>query len=157
MAQRGIHHQHGGGRAFHGGDAPALVDSPLLHAQSTAVEIGHRTDLRGAGIENFLSCSCSPGSGCFQQVIQVLLRILTGKDDITLLPDGDRGAVFCLIGIILIQIHRSIGADIDRIVERDTLPRCGRKRYLIITTTVCINTAQAVGIATHLGILVEFH
>ena len=139
-------------------DTLALIDSPLLHAQSPAVKIGQRIHLRGAGIENFLSCSRSPGTGSLQQVIQVLHRILAGENNIALLLDGNRCTVFSLIGIILIQIHRSTGADINRIVERDTLPRCGRKRYLITTTTVGINTAQAVGIAIHyLGILVEFH
>ncbi len=105
-------------------NAGTIVYSPILHEQSTAVEIGHGIHHRGAGIKNFLSCSRSPGAGCFQQVIQVLLRILTGKDDITLLPDGNGFTHFVQIGIIRIQIHCAAGGYVNRIPELNSLARC---------------------------------
>ena len=37
VAQRSILHTHCGGRTFHGGDTPALVDGALLHAKASAV------------------------------------------------------------------------------------------------------------------------
>ena len=155
MLQRGILHSNRGGRAFHGGDTLALIDSPLLHAQSPAEEIRHRINRRGAGIENFLSCSRSPGTGSFQQVIQVLFRICTGEDDITRLSDGNGFTRFVQIGIIRIQIHCAAGGNVNRIPELNALTGgCGERNHI---TTNGIDTAQAVGTAGFLHILFKEH
>ena len=145
VAQRSILHTHCGTRTFHGGDTPALVDSPLLHAQSPTIKVSQGIHLCGAGESYFLRRT---GYIVFHGV-QVIHRGRTGEDDIALLS---------LTLVRLIQLEATAFPNVNGIPEGDTLPRCGRKRYLSTTTTVCINTAQAVGIAIHyLGILVEFH
>ena len=146
MAQLSILHQNRGVRAGVHRDTASLVHCPILHAQTSAIKVGQSIHLRGAGIENFLGCSRSPGTGCIQQFIQVLLRVLTGEDNVTLLPG---------ITIIGIQIHRGIGVDIYGIPELDAPARCGRKRDDTFSTTSGIDTAQAVGTVRYLCILLK--
>ena len=143
MAQRGILHTHRGTRTFHGGDTPALVDSPLLHAKAPTIKVSQGIHLCGAGESYFL---CRTGHITLYDE-QVIFCSRTSKDDITML----RLAFICIIYL------QTGSVKVDGIPEDDSLPRSGRKRNNIITGSISINTAQAVVTIHNLGILIKFH
>ena len=109
------------------------------------MQMSHGIHSGSAGIEDFLGCSRSPGTGSFQQFIQVLLRVLTSENYIAQLLD---------IAIISIQIHRGARADIHRIAELDAVILSSRKRYHI-TASSGTDTPQAIGSIANLCILLE--
>ena len=148
MIQGGILHQNGGCGILHSSNAIALINSTLLHAKATAVQVRHGIDLRRAGIENFFRRGHAFYSVRCQQLVEVLFRICTRKNDIPrLLVDYAVG-----IRVISIQIHRAVVSNVHRIPELNTLPRLGGQRNHSPAASG-IDTAQAVATTGFLRIL----
>ena len=147
MVQGSILQQNRSGRILHGGDATARVNRSVLHAQTSAVQIRHGINSRGARAEDFRFGCRAFSSVRSQQFVEVLLSILAGEDDVARLLVKHP----VLIRIICIQLHGRIRRDINRIPEFDTLPFCSRQRNHIIATSG-IDAAQAIITIYNLGI-----